>query len=100
MYDVLDILMAMKRTTVFADEDDLASLRLAARRLGVAEAVLLREAIHRAALSARRWDEPFFTALPPDAAEGPTVHRDVIAAVEDVRSDQAAAYEKTRLRPR
>ena len=86
----------MKRTTVFADEDDLASLRAAARHLGVAEAVLLREAIHRAAMAARRWDEPFFTPLTPDEVDRPAAADEVLAAVEEVRAQQAAAYEETR----
>ena len=89
----------MKRTTVFADEDDLASLREAARHLGVAEAVLLREAVHRAAMAARRWDEPFFTPVPPDEVERSAPAGDVLGAVEDVRARQVAAYEETR-RPR
>lgn len=88
--------MAMKRTTVFADEDDLASLREAARRLGVPEAVLLREAIHRAAMAVRRWDEPFFTPAPPDEVEHSRPAEDVLGAVEEVRVRQAAAYEETR----
>ena len=53
--------MAMKRTTVFADENDLAILKAAAARRGVAEAELLRDAIHLAAMANRTWDEPFFT---------------------------------------
>ncbi len=53
--------MAMKRTTVFADEDDLAVLKATAARRGITEATLLRDAIHLAAMNNRTWDEPFFT---------------------------------------
>lgn len=53
--------MAMKRTTVFADEDDLAVIKAAAARRGVAEAELIRDAIHVVALAERRWQEPFFS---------------------------------------
>lgn len=54
--------MGRKRTTVFADEEDLAILKAAAERRGVAEAELLRDAIHLAAMANRVWDEPFFSA--------------------------------------
>lgn len=92
--------MTMKRTTVFAEQDDLASLRDAARRLGVAEAVLLREAIHRAAMAVRRWDEPFFTPLPADEVEHLSGDDAARQGVEHVRADQAAAYEATKVRRR
>jgi hypothetical protein len=52
--------MSMKRTTVFADEDDLAVIKAAATRRGIAEAEIIRDAIHLAALANRNWDEPFF----------------------------------------
>jgi len=51
----------MKRTTVFADEIDLAILKDAARRQGIAEAELIRDAIHLAAMDNRTWAQPFFT---------------------------------------
>jgi len=53
--------MVMKRTTVFADENDLAALKAAAARRGVTEAELLRDAIHLVALAERRWQEPLFS---------------------------------------
>lgn len=53
--------MVMKRTTVFADENDLAVIKAAAVRRGVAEAELLRDAIHLIALAERRWQEPLFS---------------------------------------
>nr|WP_198587157.1 ribbon-helix-helix protein, CopG family [Glycomyces xiaoerkulensis] len=46
---------------VYADEEDLAIIKEAARRYGVSEAELIRKAIHRAAMSSRIWDEPFFS---------------------------------------
>ncbi|MGH8794210.1 MAG: hypothetical protein ACRDXX_16385 [Stackebrandtia sp.] len=52
--------MVLKRTTVYAEADDLATIKDAASRLGLAEAELIREAIHMAAMSHRLWDEPFF----------------------------------------
>lgn len=61
--------MGLKRTTVVADEDDLAILKAAAARRGISEAELLRDAIHLAAMANRTWDEPFFTHIysPVDA---------------------------------
>lgn len=53
--------MVMKRTTVFADEDDLSIIKAAAARRGVAEAELIRAAIHLVALAERRWQEPLFS---------------------------------------
>ncbi|THV27591.1 ribbon-helix-helix protein, CopG family [Glycomyces paridis] len=53
--------MAKKRTMVYADEEDLAIIKEAAKRYGVSEAEIIRNAIHRAAMSSRIWEEPFFT---------------------------------------
>lgn|GEM_PF-1802061 len=65
--------MALTRTTVMAAEEDLAVIRAAAARRGVAMTELIRDAIHLAALAERRWYEPFysgpFTRLPPVAAD-------------------------------
>jgi hypothetical protein len=52
--------MTMKRTTVYADEEDLAIIKEAAARKGISEAEIIRQAIHRAALAERVWDEPLF----------------------------------------
>ncbi|MFG3341767.1 CopG family transcriptional regulator [Glycomyces sp. NPDC048151] len=52
--------MAKKRTMVYANEEDLALIKEAAKRNGVSEAEIIRDAIHRAAMSSRIWDEPFF----------------------------------------
>lgn len=80
----------MKRTTVFADERDLAVIKAAAARRGVAEAELLREAIHLAAMAHRTWDEPFFSAtyVPVETVSGDDL--------EDVWADKAEAYERTK----
>lgn len=50
--------MAMKRTNVYADPEDLALIKEAAARRGIPEAEILREAVKLAALGARMWDEP------------------------------------------
>ncbi|MEU9924689.1 CopG family transcriptional regulator [Streptomyces griseoluteus] len=51
--------MALKRTNVYADDSDLALIKEAAARLGLSEAEMIREGIHRIALAHRVWDEPF-----------------------------------------
>lgn len=87
--------MAMKRTTVFADEEDLALLREAARRRGVVEAELIREGIHLAALSNRQWSEPFFA----QGCDPQHEHRSYDSALDEMRDQHADAYEQTRVRP-
>lgn len=47
--------MALKKTTVMVDEDDLAIVKEAAARAGRPESEYFREAFHLAALRARRW---------------------------------------------
>lgn len=85
----------MRRTTVFADEADLDAIKAAAARRGIPESELIREAIHRAAMAERRWDEPFFrtTHRPLDAA--PTVG----GARDETWQTAADAYTATRDRP-
>jgi hypothetical protein len=50
--------MSLKRTNVYADPEDLALIKQTAARRGVAEAEIIREGIHLAAMSTRVWDEP------------------------------------------
>lgn len=52
---------SMKRTTVYADPDDLAIIKEAAKRRGVSEAEIIRQGIHLAAMANRGWDEPLFS---------------------------------------
>jgi hypothetical protein len=51
--------MSLKRTNVYADPEDLALIKEIAARRGVAEAEIIREGIHLAAMSSRVWDPPF-----------------------------------------
>ncbi|PVE12835.1 hypothetical protein Y717_27410 [Streptomyces scopuliridis RB72] len=53
--------MALKRIKVYADDSDLVLIKEAAIRLGVSEAEIIREGIHRIALARRARDEPFVT---------------------------------------
>lgn len=43
---------------MYADPEDLALIKEAARHRGVPEAEILREGIHLAAMANRVWDEP------------------------------------------
>ena len=63
--------MALKRTMVHADPEDLAVIKEAAALHGIPEAEILREGSHLAALRVRQWSEPLEIpafALPEDAA--------------------------------
>lgn len=59
--------MSMKRTNVYADPEDLAIIKEAAKRRGISEAEIIRQGIHLAAMANRVWDEPLFSR----AFEGP-----------------------------
>lgn len=88
--------MARKRTTVFADEQDLAVLKEAAARRGISEAEMIREALHHAALRNRVWSEPFFGPLPePPPTTGPVDYERV---KNEVYAEKAATYEADRRR--
>lgn len=50
--------MSMKRTNVYADAEDLALIKQAAKLRGISEAEIIREGVHLAAMSYRVWDEP------------------------------------------
>lgn len=85
--------MTLKRTTVFADEDDLRIIKAAAERRNIAEAELIREAIHIEALANRTWSESFFART-----YVPKQRRDAADALQDVWDEKAAAYERTKKR--
>lgn len=50
--------MTMKRTMVYADAEDMATIKAAAAREGISEAEIIREALHLAALRYRRREKP------------------------------------------
>ncbi|MDQ0943963.1 hypothetical protein [Streptomyces sp. V1I1] len=77
--------MALKRTNVYADDSDLALIKDAAARLGVPEAEIIREGIHRIALAHRVWDEPFVTDEETFDLGEPVTRDDIRAAVTDGR---------------
>ncbi|MFE0102824.1 CopG family transcriptional regulator [Streptomyces sp. NPDC059009] len=78
--------MALKRTNVYADDSDLALLKEAAARLGVPEAELIREGIHRMALAHRVWDEPFVTDEETFDLGGPVTQEDIRTAVTEAHT--------------
>ncbi|MBK3570502.1 MULTISPECIES: CopG family transcriptional regulator [unclassified Streptomyces] len=73
--------MGLKRTNVYADEQDLALIKETAARRGISEAEIIREGIHRIALSTRVWDEPFVTDEETFDLGGLITRDDVRAAV-------------------
>lgn len=50
--------MSLRRTNVYADDEDLKRIKEAAARRGIPEAEIIREGIHLAAMSSRVWDGP------------------------------------------
>ncbi|MEU4683832.1 hypothetical protein [Streptomyces xinghaiensis] len=81
--------MALKRTMVHVDPDDLALIKAAAVRDGVPEAEIIRKGIHLAALATRRWDEPFTSEK---------FHLGGSRSRDDVREAVAGGYEAKRAR--
>jgi len=76
----------MKRTNVYADPEDLALIKDAARRRGIPEAEIIREGIHLAAMSNRVWDEPL--DWPTFEGTGEPVTKDEIRAEVARRTDR------------
>ncbi|GAA4597728.1 hypothetical protein GCM10023194_73380 [Planotetraspora phitsanulokensis] len=71
--------MSMKRTNVYADPEDLALIKEAARLRGVPEAEIIREGIHLAAMANRVWDEPL--DWPTFEGSGEAVSDDEVTSV-------------------
>jgi hypothetical protein len=85
--------MALKRTTVYVDSDDLAVIKDAAAREGVSEAEIIRQAVHRAALARKSWDEPFFSrTYAPVSGEV----KDTEQALEEMWDEKARQYRATK----
>lgn len=87
--------MSMKRTNVYADPEDLATIKEAAARRGVPEAEILREAVKLAALGARLWDEPLIRDDETFDLGGPVTSEDIGQAVEQ---SAQAKRERTKAR--
>jgi len=67
--------MALKRTTVMVDEDDLRAVKDAAAREGRSEAEYFREAFRLVALRSRRWTDDW--VIPSFAFGGPLTQDDI-----------------------
>jgi Ribbon-helix-helix protein, copG family len=78
--------MAMKRTNVYADPEDLAIIKEAAARRGISEAEIIRQGIHLAAMANRVWDEPLFSRTFQGPGRTPST--------EDVRNAVADAVQR------
>ncbi|MBO0842599.1 MAG: ribbon-helix-helix protein, CopG family [Nocardioides sp.] len=85
--------MSMTRTNVYADPEDLAIIKAAARRRGVSEAEIIRQGIHLAALANQVWDEPLFsrTFSPPEDRPERTSVRDTVADAVRAESEPGSA---------
>ncbi|KRV49192.1 CopG family transcriptional regulator [Wenjunlia vitaminophila] len=77
--------MALKKTTVLVDEEDLALIKEAAAREGRPEAEYFREAFHLAALRTRRWHEEW--DIPRLDFGGPVTPEEIDRAVSDGVAD-------------
>ena len=77
--------MALKKTTVMVDEEDLALIKEAAAREGRPESEYFREAFHLAALRTRRWDEDW--DIPRLDFGGPVSAEEIEQAVSDGVAD-------------
>jgi hypothetical protein len=81
-----DWYMSLKRTNVYADPEDLAVIKEAARRRGISEAEIIRQGIHLAAMANRVWDEPLFSRTFEGSGRTP--------AREDLRNAVADAVQR------
>ncbi|ARQ69613.1 ribbon-helix-helix protein, CopG family [Streptomyces marincola] len=77
--------MALKKTTVMVDEEDLALVKEAAAREGRPESEYFREAFHIAALRTRRWSEDW--DIPRLDFGGPVTTEEIDRAVSDGVAD-------------
>lgn len=82
--------MTWKRTNVYADPEDLAIIKEAAKRRGISEAEIIRQGIHLAALAHRVWDEPLFSRTFEGPGRTPTKD-DVRDAVADAVQSQGGS---------
>ncbi|WP_406139735.1 CopG family transcriptional regulator [Streptomyces sp. NBC_01089] len=78
--------MALKKTTVMVEEEDLRAVKEAAEREGRPEAEYFREAFHIAALRSRRWDDDW--DIPSLDFGGPVSAEDIDKAVGDGVADK------------
>lgn len=86
--------MALKKTTVMVDEDDLRTIKEAAASEGRPESELFREAFHLVALRSRRWHDGW-EILTIDLG-GPVTDDDVKRAVGEGVVGESAEIDRDR----
>lgn len=80
--------MALKKTTVMVDENDLELIKQAAAREGRPESEYFREAFHLAAIRTRRWDNEW--DIPVLDFSGPIDADQIHATVHEAIVDRNA----------
>jgi hypothetical protein len=85
--------MSMKRTNVYADPEDLAIIKEAAKRRGISEAEIIRQGIHLAAMANRVWEEPLFSRTFKGSGRTPskTEVRDAVADAVDRKANSSGS---------
>jgi hypothetical protein len=83
--------LALRKTTVMVNEEDLALIKEAAAREGRPESEYFREAFHLAALRSRRWDGDW--EIPILDFGGPVTAEEIDRAVSDGVADGVADAE-------
>lgn len=86
--------MALKKTTVMVDEDDLRAVKEAAASEGRPESEYFREAFHLVALRTRRWNDDW--DIPVVDLGDPVTDDDVKRAVSEAVVDDAAEIDRER----
>ncbi|MFC7218350.1 CopG family transcriptional regulator [Streptomyces polyrhachis] len=83
----------MKRTNVYADPEDLAIIKEAAKRRGISEAETIRQGSHPAAMANRVWDEPLFPRTFEGAGRTPGKSEVRDTAAHAVRRETGAGFD-------
>ncbi|WP_369192189.1 CopG family transcriptional regulator [Streptomyces sp. R08] len=66
--------MSVNRSNVYADPEDLAVIKEAAKRRGISESEIIRQSIHLAAMGNRVWDEALFSRTFEGPGRTPSKH--------------------------
>lgn len=89
--------MALKKTTVMVDENDLELIKEAAAREGRPESEYFREAFHLAAMRTRRWGDRW--DIPTFDLGGPLRDDDIKQAAADAVAREQAEIDQARRWP-
>jgi hypothetical protein len=88
--------MALRKTTVMVDENDIELIKEAAAREGRPESEYFREAFHIAAMRTRRWGDRW--DIPTFDLGGPVREDDIKQAAADAVAREHAEIEQARRR--